>query len=94
METRKAGARVRSQLSVTHNGGFGMEGQHVENLFRRYKGQVVSIKTLSGGIYEGHITEITNSYISLVDRGKADPAKVFLFFDSIESMTVVEAQDT
>ena len=68
--------------------------QHAENLFRRYKGQLVNVKTLSGGIYEGHITEITNSYISLVDRGKADPAQVFLFFNSIESMIVVEAQAT
>lgn len=71
-----------------------MEGQQAENLFRRYKGQLVTVKTLSGGIYEGHITEITNNYISLVDRGKADPAQVFLFFNSIESMLVVEAQET
>lgn len=69
-----------------------MEGQQEENLFRRYKGQLVTVKTLSGGIYEGHITEITNNYISLVDRGKADPAQVFLFFNSIESMLVVETQ--
>ncbi len=71
-----------------------MEGQHAENLFRRYKGQLVNVKTLSGGIYEGHITEITNNYISLVDRGKADPVQVFVFFKSIESMIVVEAQAT
>lgn len=71
-----------------------MEGQHAENLFRRYKGQLVSVKTLSGGIYEGHITEITNNYISLVDRGKADSAQVFVFFNSIESMIVVEAEAT
>ncbi|MGI9168515.1 MAG: hypothetical protein ACR2G5_19370 [Pyrinomonadaceae bacterium] len=71
-----------------------MEGQQEENLFRRYKGQLVTVKTLSGGIYEGHITEITNNYISLVDRGKADPAQVFLFFNSIESMLVVETQGT
>ncbi len=71
-----------------------METQHAENLFRRYKGQIVSVKTLSGGIYEGHITEITNNYISLVDRGKEDPTQVFLFFNSIESMLVVEAQTT
>ncbi len=71
-----------------------MEGQQEENLFRRYKGQLITVKTLSGGIYEGHITEITNNYISLVDRGKADPAQVFLFFNSIESMLVVETQGT
>ncbi len=71
-----------------------MEGQQEENLFRRYKGQRVTVKTLSGGIYEGNITEITNNYISLVDRGKAGPAQVFLFFNSIESMLVVETQET
>ena len=68
-----------------------MEGQHAENLFRRYKGQLVNVKTISGGIYEGHITEITNNYISLVDRGKADSAPVYVFFNGIESMIVLEA---
>lgn len=71
-----------------------MEGQHSENLFRRYKGQLVSIKTVSGGIYEGRVTEVTNNYVSLVDRGKTDPSPVFLFYDSIESMIVVEAAAT
>ena len=71
-----------------------MEGQHAENLFRRYKGQLITVKTLSGGIYEGHITEITNDYISLVDRSKTDPGQVFVFFKSIESMMVLEAQAT
>ena len=71
-----------------------MEGQHSENLFRRYKGQVVSIKTLSGGIYEGSVTEITNDYLSLVDRSNADSSQVFLFFRSIESMVVTEVQGT
>ena len=68
-----------------------MEGQHAENLFRRYKGQLVNVKTISGGIYEGHITEVTNSYISLVDRGKADPTQVYVFFGSIESLVIIEA---
>ena len=68
-----------------------MEGQHAENLFRRYKGQLVTVKTISGGIYEGYITEITNNYISLVDRGKADAAPVYVFFKAIESMIVLEA---
>jgi len=68
-----------------------MEGQHAENLFRRYKGQLVNVKTISGGIYEGYITEITNNYISLVDRAKADSAPVYVFFNGIESMIVLEA---
>ena len=71
-----------------------MEGQHTENLFRRYKGQLVNVKTISGGIYEGRLTEITNDYISLVDRANVDPSQVFLFFRSIESMVVVEVQGT
>ena len=37
-----------------------MAGQHTENLFRRFKGEAVSIKTVSGGLYEGRVTEITN----------------------------------
>ena len=28
-----------------------MAGQHMENLFRRFKGEVVDVKTVSGGIY-------------------------------------------
>lgn len=71
-----------------------MEGQHSENLFRRYKGQLISIKTVSGGIYEGRVTEVTNTYVSLVDRGKTDPSQVYLFFSAIESMIVVEAAAT
>jgi hypothetical protein len=67
-----------------------MERQHTENLFRRYKGQVVTIKTVSGGIYEGRVTEITNDYLSLTDRQTGEPSQVFLFFDAIESMVVVE----
>jgi hypothetical protein len=65
--------------------------QHVENLFRRYKGQLVTVKTLSGGIYEGRITEITNDFVGLIEKADGEPAQVFLLFNSIESMMVVEA---
>ena len=71
-----------------------MERQHTENLLRRYKGQLVTIKTISGGIYEGRVTEITNDYVSLSDRGSSEPSQVFLFFDAIESMIVVEIRGT
>ena len=67
-----------------------MERQHTENLFRRFKGQVVTVKTISGGMYEGRITEITNDYVSLIEREKIEPFQVFLFFNSIESMVLVD----
>ncbi len=71
-----------------------MERQHTENLFRRFKGQLVSIKTVSGGVYEGRVTEITNDYVCLVDRENTDSAQVFLFFSSLESMIVLELPPT
>lgn len=64
-----------------------MPGQHLENLFRRFKGEVVDVKTVSGGNYSGRISEITNDYICLTET--AEPGqRVFLLFTGIESMTV------
>lgn len=66
--------------------------QHAENLLRRYKNQVVTIKTISGGFYEGRVTEITNDFVELVEQ--RDPQKdeaitrVFLFFQAMESIEV------
>jgi hypothetical protein len=65
-----------------------MAHQHIENLFRRFKGEVVNVKTLSGGIYEGKVTEITNDYVCLVRTDDPDGAGVYLIFASIESMMV------
>ena len=65
-----------------------MAGQHIENLFRRLKGELVDIKTVSGGIYSGRIIEITNDYISLSETAAAPGQQVFLFFTAIESMAV------
>ena len=65
-----------------------MERQHIENLFRRFKGEVVNVKTLSGGIYEGKVTEITNDYVCLVRTNDPDGAGVYVMFGSIESMMV------
>lgn len=66
-----------------------MAGQHTENLFRRFKGSSVSLKTISGGIYEGRIIEITNDYVCL-SRPSAvdgvDDKPVFIFFTAIESI--------
>ena len=67
-----------------------MAGQHSENLFRRYKGKVVTVKTLSGGIYEGRIDEVTNDYVCLIERQDAEPTNVFVFFTAVESMMLVE----
>jgi hypothetical protein len=68
-----------------------MERQHTENLFRRYKGQLVNVKTISAGIYKGRVGEITNNYVALSDREGEDETKTFLFFDAIESIVVIEA---
>jgi hypothetical protein len=69
-----------------------MPMQHAENLFRRFKGQVVSIKTVSGGTYEGRVTEITNDFVGLTAKGDGEPA-VFLFFHAIESITALEGSE-
>ncbi len=66
-----------------------MARQHTENLFRRYKGQLVNVKTLSAGIYRGRVGEITNDYVALSDRDGEDETQTFLFFDAIESIVVI-----
>jgi hypothetical protein len=71
-----------------------MERQHTENLFRRYKGEIVSVKTVSSGTYEGRVTEITNDYVCLVGTGDSGSSEVFLFFHAIEVMIAVEAPET
>lgn len=67
-----------------------MGTQHTENLFRRYKGELVNVKTISGGVYEGRVNEITNDFISLVERGANESAPVFVFFSAIESIVVID----
>lgn len=70
-----------------------MPGQHLENLFRRFKGEVVDVKTVSGGIYSGRITEVTNDYICLTETAGGPGQQVFLTFASIESMAVTNADE-
>lgn len=61
--------------------------QHIENLLRRYRGQAVDIKTISGGVYEGTVAEITNDYVALVVKGEGgEQDQVFVMFHSIESV--------
>jgi len=68
-----------------------MTGQHIENLFRRFKGEIVDIKTISGGIYSGRVIEITNDYVCLTETSGAPGQQVFVAFTAIESMAVTAA---
>lgn len=63
-----------------------MPGQHIENLFRRFKGEVVDVKTVSGGIYSGRVVEVTNDYVCLTETSGAPGQQVFLAFTAIESL--------
>jgi ribosome maturation factor RimP len=65
-----------------------MPGQHTENLFRRFKGEVVKVKTLSGEVFEGRIAEITNDYVSFSDISTTPGIQVYLFFKAVESLTI------
>ncbi|HUE83441.1 MAG TPA: hypothetical protein VMM84_15105 [Pyrinomonadaceae bacterium] len=71
-----------------------MKSNDRETLFLRYKDQLVSIKTISGGIYEGRLLEITDDYVTLIEDEKTEPARVFLFFNAIESMAVAEIPES
>jgi hypothetical protein len=64
-----------------------MNYQHVENLLIRYRGQPVSIKTISGGIYEGLISDVTNDYVSLKGTGAlVEGDLVIVLLHAIESV--------
>lgn len=64
--------------------------QHAENLFRRFRGQVVTVKTVSGGVYEGRVTEVTNDFVELIQKRNGESSQVFLFFHAMESMLAQE----
>ena len=64
-----------------------MNYQHIENLLIRFRGQSVTIKTVSGGVYEGSITDVTNDYVSLkVKTAGAASDLVIVLLHSIESV--------
>ena len=64
-----------------------MNYQHVENLLIRFRGQLVNIKTVSGGVYEGLITDVTNDYVALkVKSGDGQSDQVIVLLHSIESV--------
>jgi small nuclear ribonucleoprotein (snRNP)-like protein len=63
-------------------------GQHIENLLRRYRGQRVTVKTRSGGIYEGTVSDITNDYVALIIRKSEEDTRdqVFVLLHSVEAV--------
>ena len=64
-----------------------MNYQHVENLLIRYRGQAVNLKTVSGGLYEGTISDVTNDYVSLKLAGAGGENQlVIILLHSIESI--------
>lgn len=65
-----------------------MGTQHTENLFRRFKGEMIVLKTVSGGVFQGRVTEITNDYVSLVDANEKTPT--FVFFNAVESLVPLD----
>jgi len=52
----------------------------------------VDVKTLSGGLYKGRISEITNDYVCLIESGPEAGQQVYISFNAVESM-IVEAAD-
>ena len=64
-----------------------MKFQHVENLLIRYRGQTVAVKTVSGGLYEGSISDVTNDYVALKIKNTAgEDDQVIVLLHSIESV--------
>jgi hypothetical protein len=64
-----------------------MNYQHVENLLIRYRGDALNIKTISGGVYEGSISDVTNDYVALKIRDAAgEEDLVIILLHSIESV--------
>lgn len=65
-----------------------MNYQHIENLLIRFRGQAVIIKTISGGIYEGTISDVTNDYVALKTKGGGDEENlIIVLLHSIESVS-------
>ena len=65
-----------------------MNYQHIENLLIRFRGQTVTIKTASGAVYEGSISDVTNDYVALnVKNEGPDDDLVIVLLHSIESVS-------
>jgi ferredoxin-fold anticodon binding domain-containing protein len=66
--------------------------QHVENLLLRQRGQTIDVKTMSGGVYEGIIADVTNDYVTLKTKGASGEAdQVIIMLHSIESILTRDA---
>lgn len=64
-----------------------MDYQHLENLLIRYRGDTVNIKTVSGAVYEGTITDVTNDYVLLkIKDQSAQESVVIVVLHAIESL--------
>lgn len=64
-----------------------MNYQHVENLLIRFRGQLVNIKTVSGGVYEGTISDVTNDYVALKVKGVGGEGdQVIVLLHTVESI--------
>ena len=64
-----------------------MNYQHIENLLIRFRGQSILIKTASGGVYEGTISDVTNDYVTLKTKKVGDDEDlIIVLLHSIESL--------
>jgi len=66
--------------------------QHLENLLRRHREEVVKIRTMFGGTYEGAITEINSDYVMLVCERDGPPEQTFVLLQSIEAVHTRKAE--
>ena len=65
-----------------------MNYQHIENLLIRYRGQAVNIKSISGGTYEGTVSDVTNDYVSLrITSPTGENDLVIVLLHAIESVS-------
>jgi hypothetical protein len=65
-----------------------MNYQHIENMLIRYRGQGVNIRCVSGGTYEGTISDVTNDYVSLkMTSATGENDLVIVLLHAIESVS-------
>ena len=65
-----------------------MKYQHIENMLISYRGQSVNLKSISGGNYEGTISDVTNDYVSLkMQSATGDNDLVIVLLHAIESVS-------
>jgi ferredoxin-fold anticodon binding domain-containing protein len=65
-----------------------MNYQHIENLLIRFRGQSVTIKTASGGVYEGLIADVTNDYVALKTQNSGgEDNLIIVLLHSMESVS-------